>query len=172
MHIILPVLNKVFSNGYFPSCWSKAILVPLHKKGYINNPENYRGINHLDVMGKIFTSIINRRVIVFVNIYDKISEAQFGYREGYSTVVNAFILNSIIERYLAKKRGKLYVCFVDFKRAFDSINREKLWSILKSNGLKGNLFKVIKSMDGWVKICVRADDDYTGYFKGKYYLLI
>ena len=128
MHIILPVLNKLFnrlfSNGYFPSCWSKTIFIPLHKKRYINNPENYRGICHLDVMGKIFTSIINKRVIVFVNIYDKISEAQFGFREGYSTVDNAFILNSIIERYLAKKRGKLYVCFVDFKRAFDSINRE------------------------------------------------
>ena len=67
MHIILPVLNKLFnrlfSNGYFPSCWSKSILVPLHKKGDINNPENYRGICLLDVMAKIFTSIFNRRVL-------------------------------------------------------------------------------------------------------------
>ena len=120
MHIILPVLNKrfnrLFSNGCFPSCWSKAILVPLYKKGVINNPKNYRSICLLDAMWKIFTSVIYRRVTFFVNIYDKISKAQFGFREGYSTVDNAFILNSIIERYLAKKKGTLYVCYVDFKR--------------------------------------------------------
>ena len=168
IHIILPVLNKLFNrlflNGYFPPCWSKSILVPLHKKGDINNTENYRGICLLDVLGKIFTSIINRRVTFYVNLYSKISEAQFGFREGYSTVDNAFILNSIIERYLAKKKGKIYVCFVDFKRAFDSVNREKLWAVLKTNGLKGNLMKVIKSMYKGVKTCVRVDGDYTDYF--------
>ena len=68
----------------------------------------------LDVLGKIYTSIINKRV----NVYGKISEAQFGFREGYSTTDNAFILNSLIEKYLAKKKGKLYVCFVNFKRTF------------------------------------------------------
>ena len=168
IHIILPVLNKLFNrpflNGYFPPCWSKSILVPLHKKGDINNTENYRGICLLDVLGKIFTSIINRRVTFFVNLYSKISEAQFGFREGYSTVDNAFILNSIIERYLAKKKGKIYVCFVDFKRAFDSVNREKLWAVLKTNGLKGTLMKVIKSMYEGVKTCVRVNGDYTDFF--------
>lgn len=70
-------------------------------------------------------------------------EAQFGFREGYSTIDNAFILNSVIERYIGKKKGKLYVCFVDFKRAFDSVNRRKLWYVFKTNSLKGNLFKVV-----------------------------
>lgn len=136
----------------------------MHKKGDIINTENYLGICLLDVLGKIFTSIINRRVTFYVNLYSKISETQFGFREGYSTVDNAFILNSIIERYLAKKKGKLYVCFVDFKCAFDSVNREKLWAVLKTNGLKGNLMKVIKSMCEGIKTCVRVDNDYTDYF--------
>ena len=56
-------------------------------------------------------------------MYDKISECQAGFREGYSTVDNAFILNAFVDKYLSKKRGKLYVAFVDFKKAFDSVHR-------------------------------------------------
>ena len=50
---------------------------------------------------------------------------------------------------------------MNFTRAFDSVNREKLWVVLKTKGLKGNLLKVIKSMYEGVKICVRVDDDYN-----------
>ena len=54
---------------------------------------------------------------------------------------------------------------MDFKRAFDSVNRQKLWSVLKTNGLKGNLFKVIKSMYESVKACVRINGECTDYFE-------
>ena len=53
---------------------------------------------------------------------------------------------------------------MDFKRAFDSVNTEKIWAVLKTNGLKGNLMKVIKSSYECVKTCVRVDGDYTDYF--------
>ena len=167
--VILPLLhnlfNRLFSTGTFPKCWSESLIIPLHKKGSVNNPENYRGISLLDVIGKIYTSILNRRITFYVNMYGKISEAQFGFREGYSTIDNAFILNSVIEKYLSKKKGKLYVCFVDFKRAFDSVNRQKLWCVLKANGLKGNLFKVVKNMYESVKACVRINNECTDFFE-------
>ena len=137
---LLPVISKLFNrlflNGIFPSCWSQSILFPLHKKGDINVPDNYRGISLLDVFGKNYTSIINRRITFYINIYGKVSDAQAGFREGYSTVDNAFILNALIQNHIVRKRSKLYVCFVDFKKAFDSVNRNKLWQVLKSNGIK------------------------------------
>ena len=70
----------------------------------------------LDVFGKIYLSVINRRVTFYVDVYDKISEAQAGFREGYSTIDNAFILSAILQKYLNRKGGKFYVCFVDFKK--------------------------------------------------------
>ena len=60
-------------------------------------------------------------------MYQKISESQSGYKAGYSTIDNAFVLRSIIERYLNRKRGKLYV--VDFQKCFDTIDRPLLWHI-------------------------------------------
>ena len=117
---------------FFPKCWSDSILVPIHKKGDVNSPNNYRGISLLHVFGKIYISVLNRRITFYVNIYDKIAEAEAGFREGYSTTDNAFILSTCIQTYFNKKGSRLYVCFVDFEKAFDNVNRNKLWSKLKT----------------------------------------
>ena len=59
---LVKYFNKLFSSGLNPTEWTKAIIVPLHKKGDINNVDNYRGISLLNVLSKIFTYIVNRRL--------------------------------------------------------------------------------------------------------------
>ena len=78
---------------------------------------------------------MNRRIIFFTNLYSKISESQTGFREGYSTIANAFTLQALISKYRSKPRGELYAAFVDFKAAFDSLHRTKLWSVLQKSGM-------------------------------------
>ena len=60
-HIILnPTLinlfNKIFEKGHFPEAWSEDYVIPLHKKGNVNDVENYRGITLLSTVGKVFSS--------------------------------------------------------------------------------------------------------------------
>ena len=86
-----------------------------------------------------------------MNIYNIICENQAGFREGYSTIDNAFILQSVITKILSERKRKIYIAFVDFKQAFDTVNRNKLWSVMQENGVKGKLYKSIKSMYGIVK---------------------
>ena len=131
----------------------------------MNSVNNYRSISLLDTFDKIYTSILNRRLTFYVNIYGKTAESQSGFREGYCTIDNAFILMSIIQKHLCKKKGRIYVCFVDFQKAFDSELREKLWQVLKTVGIKGNLFKVVKDMYKCVKACVRVKNECTDYFE-------
>ena len=121
--ILLPLMwhlfNILWNSGEFPDSRGLSCLIPLHKKGDTNYADSYRGISLLDVFGKIYASIIirrviNRRVIFFAHLYSKISESQAGFREGYSTIDNVFILQSLIlSKYLSKQCGKLYVAFVD-----------------------------------------------------------
>ena len=166
--IILPLLNKffnrIFDNADYPEHWSRSIIVSILKKGNANDPDNYRGISLLDVLGKIYTAILTRRVTFYTNIYSKISESQAGFRDGYSTTDQGFILYSLIHKYLSKKRGKLYVAFVDLTKAFDSINRSKLWKVVSKTGIKGKLYNNLLSMYHSVKACVRTNEGLTSFF--------
>ena len=155
MPYILRFFNRIYNNGEFPDIWSKFIIIPIHKKGSKNNPDNYRGIALLEILSKIYISILNKRLTFYVNAYDKLSEAQAGFRAGYSTIDNAFILQAIISRYLGQKGRKFYVAFIDFRKAFDSVHRNILFETLYNNGIKGKLLTAIKSIYKSVKACVR-----------------
>ena len=115
--LINSLFNRIFDTADFPTSWCNSVIVTLYKKGDANIPDNYRGISLLNVFGKIYTSILTRRVTFYTNTYDKINEFQAGFREGYRTIDNAFILYSLITKYLSKTRGKLYVAYVDLTKA-------------------------------------------------------
>jgi hypothetical protein len=66
-----------------------------------------------------------------------LSEFQAGFVKGKRTSDNVFILRTTVDKYLRVKRGKLYWCFVDFEKAFDSINREVLWFKMRKKGDNG-----------------------------------
>lgn len=115
-------------------------------------------------MSKIYVNVLNKRITFFANAYDRITEAQAGFREGYSTTDNGFILYSMVNKQLSKRGRKLYVAFVDFKKAFDSVNRSKLYNILYQHGIKGRLFNSIKGIYRSVKACVRNHADFSDTF--------
>ena len=94
----------------------------------------------------------------------KVDEAQAGFRRGYLTVDNIFILQSVVQKYLSRKRGKFYCAFVDFSKAFDSVERKRLWYILLRGGIKGKMFKMLQAMYKDVKSCVRVKNQNTDYF--------
>ena len=111
---ILPLINslfnRIFDTDNIPPAWGLSILVTLFKKGNPNNPGDYRGISLLDVIGKIYTGIITRRITFYTNIYSKISESQAGFREGYSAMDDAFVLYSLINKCLLKKKRQALCC--------------------------------------------------------------
>ena len=166
--IILPFLakffNTIFSKGYFPLTWSEGVIVPLHKKGDTNVPDNYRGISLLSILSKVFTHILNARLMLWSEQNGVICEAQAGFRKGRSTIDHIFTLNAIIERYLLKN-SKLYVAFIDFKKAYDTVNRNILWSVLLRTGIHGKLLKMVQAIYTNVKACVMSSSgcNNTGY---------
>ena len=71
--IMVPILNKllnrIFVQGQFPDIWSKSIMIPIHEKGDTDLVDNYRGISLLDIFGKIYTSILNRRQARIMHLF-------------------------------------------------------------------------------------------------------
>lgn len=156
--VLVPTLvnlfNKIFENGHFPETWSEGYVIPLHKKGSINEAENYRGITLLSTVGKLFTRVLNNRLGEWAAMYGVLIEAQAGFRAGMSTADNIFVLHGLIS-HMINSGQKLYCAFVDFTKAFDYIVRENLWYKLVSLGLRGNILNILKSMYSSVKSRVK-----------------
>ncbi len=72
--ILLPTLvslfNRILSIGYFPTEWSEGHIIPLHKKGSLNEVDNYRGITLLSTLGKLFTRVLNNRLSELAESYN------------------------------------------------------------------------------------------------------
>ena len=146
MPVYVKLFNIVFNYGIVPDSWSIGDILPIYKnKGSASLPENYRPITLLSCLGKLFTSIINNRLNKFAEHYNVINPSQAGFRKGFSTVDNIFIIQSLIE--ISKiSKNKLFCAFIDFKQAFDMVWRNGLWSKLINSNINGKCFKLIRNM--------------------------
>lgn len=109
-----------------PSSFKKSIIFPIHKKGDLNAVENYRGISFMNVIAKIFCGVLINRLENWVDVNNILTEVQAGFRKNYSTVDHIFTLTSIVKAFQARNK-KVYTLFVDFKAAFDLVNRNALF---------------------------------------------
>ena len=128
-----------------------------------NDPNNYRGITLLSSIGKLFTSIINTRLTNYLNNVGLLGEDQAGFRAGYSRSDHIFTLKCIIDIYLQSKK-RVYCGFVDYKKAFDLVNRSALWSKLISSGINGKLMNVIFNLYKNAKSGVKVNDNTSPLF--------
>ena len=110
--------------------------------------------------GKLYSYILNKHLTQWIEDNKMLNEAQAGFRQGYSTIDHVLAL---VQKKLLS-HGKLYVCFIDFKKAFDLVDRNTLWLILKKNGIRGKMYKAVKSMHEDVKARVRVGGDLTEAF--------
>ena len=107
-NVLLPLLyrlfNKILNCGHFPAAWATGCIIPIFKKGDSNDPNNYRGITIVSCLGKLFTSILCNRIFEWNSENDVITDAQFGFKPGFSTIDAIFVLQSLINRTLKKKK--------------------------------------------------------------------
>ena len=109
------------------------MIKPIYKqKGSCDDPNNYRGITILSCFGKLFTSVINNRLVKYFDENTTIVPEQAGFRAGHSTVDHVFTLHCIIDFFLAKKK-RLYCLFIDYEKAFDRV--ERAFFVAKTSGL-------------------------------------
>ena len=98
--ILCRLFNHMFENSIYPDCWTRGIIVPVPKKGNLNEVNNYRGITLTSVFSKIFSLILDNRLRKWAEDNGKLSDSQFGFRAKRSTVDCIFVLTSIINKIL------------------------------------------------------------------------
>ena len=159
------LFNICFNTGTIPTIWGKCIINPIPKSSTTDprDPLSYRGISLASSVYKIYCSILNNRVNDWSETHCKIVDEQNGFRKSRSTTEQIATLVNIIET--RKKQKKSTVCaFIDFRKAYDLINREKLWDKLLELGIRGKMFTAIKSLYSSVSASVRINAFNTEWF--------
>ena len=111
LDFLVTLFNNIYESATFPAVWATAIIVPIFKKGNPDNPHNYRGISLLNVVSKLFTSIMTSRIYSWAESYEKIRFEQAGFRKHYSTIDHIFTLRQIISNAIfGDKRKKNILC--------------------------------------------------------------
>ena len=161
---ILKLFNIILSSGIFPNIWNQGLITPIHKSGDKFDPNNYRGICVNSNLGKILCIIINSRLVHFLNENNVLSKCQIGFLPNYRTTDHVFTLHTLIDNQTNQNKGKVFSCFVDFKKAFDSIWHEGLLYKLMESGVGGKTYDIIKSMYTNNKCAVKIGKKHTHFF--------
>lgn len=146
-HILEPltdILNAMFTTGIFPDNAKKAKCLPLHKSGRTDLVENYRMISILPAFSKIFERIIYSRIIRFIEKYNILSPAQYGFVENRSVENAIFDAVTNILGYIDKQK-KVEGIYFDLSKAFDRVNHNVLLIKLEEIGIRGKANDLVSS---------------------------
>ena len=161
--VLLRLFNTVSSSGCYPSQWSEGLITPIHKKASLEDVNNYRGITLINILSKIYSHMLNNRLMKWAADNNKLSECQFGFQKNKSTVDCIFIFHALISKILSNGE-KLYCCFVDYQKAFDLVNRGFLWQKLVRDGCSNTMLLALQAMYKSVKACVRYNNKCSQFF--------
>ena len=118
---------------------------------------NYRGISLVAHAGKVLLKVIAGRLNDYGERESILPEEQCGFRPHRLTVDMMFVVRRLQE--LARKKDNpLFMCFIDRTKAYDSVDRALLWTVLACFGIPPRILAVIRQFHGGMRACVRLDD--------------
>ena len=157
------LFNLILTAGCVPNIWYKGLITPVHKKRDSSNPDNFRPTCVLSCLCKMITNCLNSRLVSVCKKEKLIHVSQIGFGEGYRTTDHIFSLTTVLKYALEKPSGKLYACFIDFKKAYDSVWHKSLFSKLENLNIGGTFVEIIKDMYENSKCAVKIQNKVTNF---------
>ena len=161
---ILKLFNTILLSDSPITAWNTSIIFPIHKKGSKVDPDNYRAIALTCCMSKFYAAVLNQRLLKFAIEQGIIRENQLGFMPGNRTSDALIILYNLINTYCKQNNKYIYACFVDFKKAFDSIPRHILFQKLLKHNVTGKFYSSIKNMYTHDVACISIGGEITDTF--------
>ena len=162
LHILF---NICYNTATVPTIWNYGIINPIPKSSTSDprNPLSYRGITLACCMYKLYTAVLRNRLGMWCENNGKLVDEQNGFREKRSTIDHLQSLTSIIDN-RKKKKLSTFCAFIDFSKAYDYIDRDKLWFRLYDTGVSTKMLSAVRALYNSVSSCVRLNNYHTDWF--------
>lgn len=166
INVYARLFNIILKTGIYPHSWRENFIKPLFKGGATNDPCNYRGIALSSCLSKFFCKVLHNRLERYISENKILNEEQIGFQKGCRTSDHVLTLKHLVDKAF-KSSSYLFVCFVDFKKAFDTINRNALFGKLCRLNVNGAFLDILKSMYREVLFSVKLQNGLTESFTSK-----
>ena len=141
--VMTGLCNFIWKRKEWPTVWKKSVYVPIYKNGDKQEYGNYRTIALISHASKVLLRIIQRRLEVF--LIPELPIEQAGFRRGRGTRDHIANLRWMME--IAREHQRdVYMCFIDYKKAFDCVDHEILWVILRDMGVPVHLIVLLRRL--------------------------
>src|SRR5574340_113384 len=121
----------------------KSVFIPIPKKGNAKEGSNYHTIALISHASKVMLKILQARLQQYVN--HELPDVQAGFRKGRGTRDQIATICWIIRK-ARKFQKNIYFCFIDYAKAFDYVDHNKLWKIPKEMGIPEHLMCILGNL--------------------------
>ena len=147
------VWQQIWKTQQWPWDWKRSVFIPIPKKGSAKECSNYHTIALISHVSKVMLKILQARLQQYMN--RELPDVQAGFRKGRGTRDQIANICWIIEKATEFQRV-IYFCFIDYAKAFDSVDHNKLWKILKKMGIPDHLTCFFRNQYEGEKATVRT----------------
>ena len=162
--ILHKFFNLCFNSGMSPLDWDLSDIKPIPKKDKDpRDPLQNRCITIMCCVAKVYSKILNKRIQSYLEVNKILVDEQNGFRACRSCIDHIFVLCTVLRN--RKLQGKeTFICFIDYKKAFDSVKRNLLLFKLSQVGITGNMYQAISSLYSNPRSRVILNEYETQYF--------
>ena len=164
--LLVALFNKILEYEISPEDWSLGIIIPLFKSGEASDPNCYRGITINSCLSKLFMLLMNTRLQKFCDDRKIIHFNQIGFTKDFRPADHVFTMKTLIDKSIHNKKP-LHVCFVDFRKAYDSVWRDGLYKKLLSYNVDKRFVRLLRNIYSSSSLAVKTQGGRSRIFESK-----
>ena len=146
------ICQQIWKTQQWPQGWKRSVFIPIPKKGNPKECSNYHTIALISHASKVMLKILQARFQQYMN--HELPDVQAGFRKRRGTRDQIANIRWIIKK--AREFQKyIYFCFIDYDKAFDCVDHNTLWKILKVMGIKNHLTCLLRNLYAGQEATVR-----------------
>ena len=156
------ICQQIWKTQQWPQDWKRSIFIPIPNKGNANECSNYCIIALISHTSKPMLKILQARIQQYVSC--ELPDVQAGFRKGRGTRNQIANILWIMEK-AREFQQNIYLCFIDYAKAFDCVDHNKLWKILKEMGISDHLTCLLRNLYAGQEATVRTGHGTTDWFQ-------